>query len=174
MFPELSTERFLLKQVLAEDQAFLFEGLGDPVVMPHNGVYYTSFEETARQLEWYNTNYEAGTGIAWKIADKQTGESIGVISVYYFKPEHKKAEIGFWLLPKFWRQGIASEVIKPVIEYWQNTKGVHRIEAFVEEENTGSTNVLRKAGFQYEGTMRECEIKFGRFISLHIYSLLSK
>jgi ribosomal-protein-alanine N-acetyltransferase len=61
-----------------------------------------------------------------------------------------------------------------VIEYWQNTKGVHRIEAFVEEENTGSINVLRKAGFQYEGTMRDCEIKFGRFISLHIYSLLSK
>ncbi|MFN2457103.1 MAG: GNAT family N-acetyltransferase [Chitinophagaceae bacterium] len=173
MFPQLETERFLLKQVQPEDQRFLFEALSDPVAMPYNGVYFSSFEETKQQLEWYEKNLKDGTGIHWKITEKQTNENIGVISVYYFKPQHKKAELGYWLLPRFWQKGIALEVLKPVIKYWQQERDLHRLEAFVEEENTASIRLMEKAGFQWEGTMRECEIKFGRFISLRIYSLLS-
>jgi ribosomal-protein-alanine N-acetyltransferase len=172
MFPELTTARFLLKQVQPSDQAFLFEGLSDPIAMPHNGVYYKTLEETAAQLEWYDKNWQSGTGINWKIESKETGESIGVISVYFYKPEHKKAEIGYWILPRYWRQGIASEVMQPVIDYWKTVKGLRRLEAFIEEENISSIKLLEKSGFAYEGTMRDCEIKFGRFINLHIYSLL--
>ncbi|MDB5196622.1 MAG: hypothetical protein JWP88_993 [Flaviaesturariibacter sp.] len=172
MFPELTTERFILKQVQAEDQAFLFEGLSDPVTMPYNGVYFKTFEETQAQLEWYKKNWEEGTGLNWKITSKETGESIGVISVYYYKPEHKKAEIGYWLLPRFWQQGIASEVIQPVVDYWKTEKDLHRLEAFVEEENIASIKLMEKAGFTYEGIMRDCEIKFGKYVSLRIYSLL--
>jgi ribosomal-protein-alanine N-acetyltransferase len=174
MFPELSTQRFNLVQVEASDQQFLYEGLSDPVAMPYNGVYYTSFEETARQLEWYRKNTEEGTGIYWKIRNKVSGESVGVISVYYYKPEHRKAELGYWLLPKFWRQGIAGEVLPVVIAYCQETMNLHRLEAFVEDENTASIKLLEKAGFTREGTMLECEIKFGRFINLHIYALIKK
>jgi len=147
MFPELNTERFVLKQVQAEDQAFLFEGLSDPVAMPYNGVYYKTLEETKAQLDWYEKNWTEGTGINWKIESRQTGESVGVISVYYYKPEHKKAEIGYWLLPRFWRLGIASEVIQPVIDYWKTEKNLHRLEAFVEEENVASVKLMEKAGF---------------------------
>lgn len=173
MFPELHTERFLLTQVQPRDQQFLFEGLSDPSAMPYNGVYYKTFEETAAQLDWYQKNWSEGTGINWKIVSKKTGENIGVISVYLFKPEHRKAELGYWLLPRFWKQGIASEVLKVVIHYWQTKKNLHRLEAFIEEENTASIRLLEKAGFVFEGTMRDCEFKFERFISLRIYSLLA-
>lgn len=173
MFPELATERFLLTQVQPGDQAFLFQGLSDPVAMPHNGVYFSTFEETRIQLEWYERNYNTGTGISWKIVSKSTGDKIGVVSVYYYKPEHKKAEVGYWILPEFWNQGIISEVLQTVIKYWQEEKKLHRLEAMVEEENTGSIRVLEKAGFLHEGTMRDYEIKFGNYINLRMYSLLS-
>ena len=171
-FPELITQRFLLTRVLTDDQQFLFEGLSDPVAMPYNGVYYQTFEETKAQLEWYDKNYQSGTGVHWKIADKISKEKIGVISFYYYKPEHKKAEVGFWLLKQFWNKGITSEALKAVIDYCQKEKGLHRLEAFVEEENTASARVLEKNGFVLEGTMRDAEIKFGRYISLKIYGLL--
>ena len=171
-FPELHTPRFLLIRVRDEDQQFLFEGLSDPVAMPYNGVYYQTFEETKAQLEWYEKNYTSGTGIPWKIVDKNTNENIGVISFYYYKPEHKKAEVGFWLLKQFWNKGITTEVLKAVIDYCQKEKSMHRLEAFVEEENTASARVLEKKGFVLEGTMRDAEIKFGRYISLRVYGLL--
>ena len=173
MFPELTTQRFLLTQVQPQDQAFLFEALSDPLAMPHNGIYFKTFEETKIQLDWYEKNWKEGSGINWKIVDKATRENIGVISVYHFKPEHKKAELGYWLLPRFWRKGIASEVLIPVIKYWQEHKGLHRLEAFIEEGNTASIKLLEKAGFQHEGIMRDCELKFGKFISLHIYALIN-
>ena len=173
MFPELTTERFLLTEVRPEDQQFLFEGLSDPTTMPYNGVYYKTLEDTKAQLDWYNKNWSEGTGINWKIVSKSDGENIGVISVYLFKPEHKKAELGYWLLPRFWHQGIASEVLKVVVQYWQTEKKLHRLEAFIEEENSASIRLLEKAGFTFEGTMRDCELKFGRSISLRIYSLLA-
>ncbi|MGZ8537539.1 MAG: GNAT family N-acetyltransferase [Flavisolibacter sp.] len=171
-FPELQTPRFLLTRIHADDQQFLFEGLSDPVSMPYNGIYFKTFEETKEQLEWYEKNYQSGTGVHWKIVDKNTREKIGVISYYYYKSEHKKAEVGFWLLNQFWNKGITTEVLKAVIEYCHNVKGIHRLEAFIESENMASARVLEKNGFVLEGTMRDAEIKFGKYISLCVYSLL--
>jgi ribosomal-protein-alanine N-acetyltransferase len=53
-----------------------------------------------------------------------------------------------------------------------NGKKINRLEAFVEEDNNASAKLLEKMGFAYEGTMRDCEIKNGRYISLLIYALL--
>ncbi len=171
-FPELSTERFHLQQVTKEDIPFLFKGLSDPEVMPYNGVYFKTLEETYAQLEWYEKNWNEETGINWKIVEASTGENAGVVSIYYFKPEHRKAELGYWLLDRFWKKGIASEVIPAIIEYWRTERNLHRLEAFVEEENEASIRLMEKLGFVHEGTMRDCEFKFGRFISLRIYCML--
>lgn len=171
MFPQLATERFILTQVLPQDQAFLFEALSDPVAMPYNGVYFKTFEETAAQLDWYEKNWTEGTGVSWKIVDKARKENIGVISVYHYKPEHKRAEVGYWLLPRFWGKGIAGEVLGEVIRYWQG-KGLHRLEAFVEAGNSGSIRLLERSGFHHEGTLRDYELKWGKFISVHIFALI--
>jgi len=95
------------------------------------------------------------------------------VAYYYHKAEHKKAEVGFWLFPQFWSKGVTTEVLKKVIEYCQREKDIHRLEAFVEEGNVASSVVLEKLGFVYEGTMKECEIKNGKYISLLIYALIN-
>lgn len=172
MFPELKTERLLLLEVQPEDQGFIFEGLSHPAVIPFYGVRYDSFEAAKAQMDWYRKIYDEGSGISWKIVDKQTKENIGDIAVYLYKPEHNKAEIGFWLLPQYWNKGFAGEALQSVIHYWKVEKNLHRLEAFVEEGNDASSKLLEKAGFQYEGKMKDCEIKNGNYISLLIYALL--
>lgn len=172
MPPELLTERLLLTSIKPDDQRFIFEGLSHPEVITFYGVRYQSFEATAAQMHWYEMMVTDGTGLPWKIIEKRSGKPLGVISVYFYKEEHKKAEIGFWLLPTFWNKGYASEALQAVINYWKVEKGLHRLEGFVEEGNTASSRILEKAGFAYEGTMRDCEIKNGRYVTLHIYGLL--
>jgi len=173
MFPEQSTERLWLQQIVPDDQPFIFEGLSHPEVTPFYGVSYQTLEETERQMEWYRTMLTTGTGIPWKIVLKETGEKMGVISVYFYRPEHRKAELGFWLLPQFWGKGYALEALHQIIRYWQQEKQLHRLEAFVETDNVASGKLLQRAGFQHEGTMHDCEIKNGRFISLTIYALIA-
>ena len=172
MFPTLTTGRFLLQQILPDDQRFIFEGLSHPEIIPFYGVRYDSFEATRKQMDWYEKSYREGSGHSWKIIEKASGEKIGVVAYYFFKPEHKKAEVGFWIFPQYWNKGITTEVLKTVIEYCQKEKGIHRLEAFVEEGNLASSRVLEKLGFVYEGTMRECEIKNGKYINLFIYALV--
>jgi [ribosomal protein S5]-alanine N-acetyltransferase len=173
MFPELTTERLVLKQIMPDDQRFIFEGLSHQQVIPFYGVRYHSYEATSVQMDWYQQMILKDTGLAWKIIDRVLGLSMGVISVYHYKKEHNKAEIGFWLLPDYWKKGFMQEALKPVIYYWQHQRKIHRLEAFVETENTPSVDVMEKAGFTLEGTMRDCELKDGRYKSLHIYRLLT-
>jgi ribosomal-protein-alanine N-acetyltransferase len=173
MFPQLQTKRLLLKQFQAEDQDFVFEALSHPEVIQHYGVNYSSLEGTKVQMEWFNQLFTEKTGIWWKIVDSATGERLGGIGMNNYQLQHHKTEIGYWLLPKHWGKGIVSEALSVMIEYLFSEWNIHRIEAVVEEGNHNSSRVLEKAGFRYEGTMRDCEIKNGKYISLLMFSLLS-
>jgi ribosomal-protein-alanine N-acetyltransferase len=172
MVPELQTDRLLLKEITSDDQPFVFEGLSHPDVVPFYGVRYESLEAASTQMEWYRKMVEDGTGTPWKMVNKATGEKMGVICVYYYKPEHNRAEIGFWLFPQFWNKGYVSEALNVVIQFWKTEKGLHRLEGFIEEGNKASSRLLEKAGFQHEGTMRDCERKNGRYISLLVFALI--
>lgn len=172
MFPQLTTSRLVLKQILPSDQQFIFEGLSNPEVIHFYGVRYDTFDLATTQMEWYDQMMKEGSGIAWKIVDKETGNNIGVVTIYFYKPLHKKAEAGFWILPEFWNRGYASEALLQAIDYWKKEKKIHRLEAFVEEGNQASCRMLEKSGFKFEGRMKDCEVKDGKFISLEIYALL--
>ena len=67
-----------------------------------------------------------------------------------------------------------TEAIPLILNYAFNSIGLHRIEGFVETENTNCKKALAKLKFNLEGTMQDCEIKNGKFISLDIYSKIAR
>ena len=109
----------------------------------------------------------------WAICDVLTNEFYGAIGLNDLKVEHKKAELGFWLLKEHWGKGYISEVLPEICRFGFEKRKLHRIEAIVEQENTNSKKCLIKNNFLLEGTMKECEIKNGRYISLEIYAKLN-
>jgi [ribosomal protein S5]-alanine N-acetyltransferase len=173
MFPELASARYLLQQINPSDQQFIFEGLSDPQVIEFYGVSFSSFESTAQQMEFYDSLIREGSGTWWKVVDRQTGERTGAIGFNNYQPKHKKAEVGYWLLPSFWGKGIIGEVLPIVINYLRKQYNIHRIEALIEDGNDRSCKALEKAGFIHEGLQRDCEIKNGKYISLHVYALIT-
>ncbi len=80
--------------------------------------------------------------------------------------EHKKAEIGFWLISDFWGMGIMKEAMPLICNYGFDKLNLHRIEGIVETENQNWKSAMAKLDFTHEGTMIEYEITNGRFISL--------
>jgi ribosomal-protein-alanine N-acetyltransferase len=172
MFPELSTKRLLLQQILPEDQPFIFKGLSHPNVIPYYGVQYKTLEETRVQMVYYGQLWRNGTGAWWKITDNKTADKLGAIGYNNYNAQHNKCEIGYWLLPQYWGRGIASEALQRLLGYLFDRIGLHRIEALVEVENLASGNVARNAGFTLEGVLRDYERKDDRYISLQVYSLL--
>jgi len=173
MFIELSTARYFLQEIKDEDQAFIFEGLSHPLVIPYYGVSYQTFEATKAQMDFYKDMQVSDTGTWWKVVSKKYGERVGAIGFNNYNKQHNRTEIGYWLLPVYWGQGIITEVLPIVIDFIFQQKKVHRIEALVETGNKASEKVLKRLGFTYEGSMRDCEIKDGAYISLSIFSLLA-
>ena len=171
-FPVLRQEPILLRQIKASDQIAVFQGLSDPQVIRYYGVEYHSLADTKAQMDWYQDIYRQGSGIWWAITREAVGDLIGTCGLYNLQPQHRKAEIGFWLLPHYWGQGMMRLTLETVLAYGFEKLNLHRIEAYVETENAASGALLQKLGFQQEGTLRDAEIKHGRFISLDIYARL--
>jgi [ribosomal protein S5]-alanine N-acetyltransferase len=173
-FPIIKTERLLLRQFIESDIESVFKGLSHPDVIKYYGVSYSTLEDTKEQMKFFTDLEENETGIWWAVCSLNDRTFYGAGGLNNLSKEHKKAEIGFWLLTDFWGQGIMAEAIPLICKYGFNKFALHRIEGLVETENLNCKKALGKLDFKHEGTMRDCEIKNGRFISLDIYAILNK
>jgi ribosomal-protein-alanine N-acetyltransferase len=173
-FPHFETDRLRLRQITEDDLENIFSGLSHPGVIKYYGVNYKNLDDTWEQLEWYAELERTRAGIWWAITSAEDNSFCGAIGYNNLSREHKKAELGFWLLPEYWGKGYVQEALGVVLEYAFQKLHLHRIEAFVETENISSQNTLQKCHFQQEGVLRDSEIKNGRFISVAIFSIINQ
>ena len=171
-FPILQTERLLLRQFVDTDLEKVFKGLSHPEIIKYYGVSYQTLEATKEQMTFFADLEKNGTGIWWAVCSIDNKTFYGAGGLNSLNKEHKKAEIGFWLISDFWGKGIMKEAMPLICNYGFNNLGLHRIEGIVETENKNCKNAMAKLNFQHEGTMKECEVKNGKFISLDIYALV--
>jgi len=61
-----------------------------------------------------------------------------------------------------------------IVDHCFNVFNIHRIEGFVESNNTNCKRGLSKLGFQHEGTLVDCEKKNGVFISLDVFAMVKE
>ncbi len=151
----------------------VFKGLSHPDIIKYYGVSYNTLEDTKEQIKFFTDLEENETGIWWAVCSLNDSKFYGAGGLNKLSKEHKKAEIGFWLLTDLWGQGIMTEAMPLICRYGFDKLGLHRIEGLVETENLNCKKALDKLDFKHEGTMRDCEIKNGRFISLDIYAILN-
>ena len=168
--PKIQTNRLLLRQFEKSDIENVFKGLSHPDVIKYYGISFDSLEATKEQMNWFADLKREGTGMWFAVCSLDNKTFYGGGGLNDLHKELKKAEIGFWLLPDFWGQGIMTEAMPLICDYGFDKLGLHRIEGFVESDNTNCKNAIAKLDFQYEGTMKDCEIKNEQFISLDIYS----
>jgi len=167
-FPILKTERLQLRRITESDLENIYNGLSNPDVIKHYGISFNSLEATKEQMTWFADSKQ----FWWAICSIDNETFYGAGGLNDFSKEHKKAEIGLWLLPDFWGKGIMTEVMPLICNYGFEKLGIHRIEGFVESDNQNCKKAMAKLDFQHEGIMKDCEIKNGKFISVEIYAKL--
>ena len=171
-FPIIKSEKLLLRQFIASDLENVFKGLSHPDIIKYYGVSYRSLDATKEQMIFFSDLEKNKTGIWWAVCSFDNKIFYGAAGINNLSKEHKKAEIGFWLISDFWGKGIMKEAVPLICKYSFQKLGLHRIEGFVESENKNCKSLMSKLDFQQEGTMKDCEIKNGKFISLDIYAML--
>ncbi len=100
---------------------------------------------------------------------------IGSIGVFRQQNIHRQtAEIGYYIAEKYWGKGITTEAVRQICRYVFDKSDIIRIYAEPFAYNTASCRVLEKAGFQYEGTLRNNAVKNGKAVNMKMYSLLKE
>lgn len=165
----ITTSRFLLRRIVRSDIQNIYNGLSNPLVIKHYGVSYDSLEAAKQQMTWYESPRQCW----WAICSIADGTFYGAGGLNDLSPEHQKAELGLWLLPEFWGKGIMKEVVPSICDYGFEELALHRIEGFIDADNQNCKRAMAKLDFQYEGTMRDCEMKNGQYVSVDIYAKLN-
>lgn len=173
VFNTLTTKRLLLRDIVQDDIHGIFRGLSHPQVTRYYGVSYATLEATQEQMDWYREQLLERTGIWWIICRPDAPhELLGACGYNDWEHDHRRAELGYWLLPQHWRDGIMRESLEAVIAHGFAAMDLHRIEAVVDTDNAASSGLLRRLGFTHEGVRRECELHNGRYLSLDCFGLL--
>lgn len=98
---------------------------------------------------------------------------IGSIGVFRQGNVHRlTAELGYYIAEEYWGRGIMTEAVRQTCEYVFDNSDIIRIYAEPFAYNIASCRVLEKAGFQYEGTLRNNAVKNGKIIDMKMYSML--
>ncbi len=173
-FPELETERLLLRRLAQHDAPELFFLRSDDEVLKYIGKEPAkNLQEAEEFIKKIDDGIQANTNILWGIALKTNpSKLIGTICYWNIQKQNYRAEIGYVLHPQFWRQGIMKETINKIIEYGFNTMNLHSIEALIRADNDGSSAVLESTGFVKEGYLKEEFFFRGNFSDTIIYSRL--
>ncbi|MGN6530993.1 MAG: GNAT family N-acetyltransferase [Ginsengibacter sp.] len=175
-FPEIKTERLLLRRLTKDDSVQIFKMRSDTNVMKFIGKNpITTMQEALDFYNLVNDSLENNTGITWAMTLINSPEKmIGTIGLWRLKKEHFRGEIGYMLLPGYWKKGLAKEAVLKVNEYGFNEMKLHSIEAHINPQNTASAMLLEKTGFIREAYFKEDFFFNGVFEDTAIYSLLKK
>jgi ribosomal-protein-alanine N-acetyltransferase len=107
------------------------------------------------------------------IQEKSSGKIIGECGYHTWNPTHRRADLFYYLnKDEYKNKGYMSELLPWVIEYGFQTMNLHRIAAFIDQNNIPSLKLLTKMGFRFEGIAREDYVVDGIPCDSHCYSLL--
>ena len=173
-FPELTTERLLLRGIIMEDAPAIFFLRSDENILQFlSKAPAATIQEAEDFIRSIHTNIQNNDGVMWAIALKENpAEVIGSICFWQLQKENYRAEIGYVLDPRHWRKGTMKEAIKKVLEYGFKTMCLHSIEARINPDNIASAAVLESTGFVKEAYFKEDFFYNGKFEDTVVYSRL--
>jgi [ribosomal protein S5]-alanine N-acetyltransferase len=174
-FPDIETDRLLLRRMKREDAPELLFLRSDDGVMQYIGREKTkTVEEAAGFIDKINGSIDNRESIMWAITLKEAPATmIGTICLWNIQQDHQRAEIGYMLHPHYWNRGLMKEAVLAVVDHGFARIKLHSIEGRINPDNAVSGYVLEKTGFVKEAHFREDFYWKGKFSDTVVYSMLA-
>jgi ribosomal-protein-alanine N-acetyltransferase len=171
--PIIETERLVLRPFRAEDAAEVARMCGDETVsryIPTMPYPYT-LEAAVTWLATHQDKAESGKELILAIQNRTDNRLMGSIGLI-LTPEHRRAEIGYWLGGDFRGQGYMTEAARAMVAHGFNVLGLESVTAHHLQPNTASGRVMQKLGMKCEGCRRKFYFHRGQYSDIILYSIL--
>ncbi|HTK07416.1 MAG TPA: GNAT family protein [Ktedonobacteraceae bacterium] len=132
-------------------------------------VYPTSYTRMKERLGQF---YQSFTHILFGVALKGERDIIGIAGLKDINTLNQSAEFYVKIDPSQQGKGYGTEATKLTLRYGFMELNLNRIQTQDMEENIGGWRADEKAGFKYEGTLREAIMRFGKYHGVRVYSIL--
>lgn len=177
----LETERLELSFGTDQDARDLFPFVhGEPGRKVTDSLLWNG-PETVEDIAAFLRKHTTGTfdpdGFHWLLRDRtgeitgMEGQAMGSIGINQRGPVGR-CDVGYWLAPPYWRQGLMSEALSAVVDHAFTNLGVVKLEADVFIGNSAGIALLERVGFSREGTVRRVHPKRGRWVDAHLYGII--
>ena len=174
-YPTIETERCILRQITMKDASVLFKMMSDEHIIRYLGrLPMVSMDEAVERVVTYIKGFEEQQNVTWMICSRDSGEVMGLCTVFNLSKAHYRAELGYILLSSWWRQGIMTEVIPVVLKWGFEVMQLHSFMANIDPANEASRRLLEKDGFVQEAYFREdfYHPVYQKFTDTVIFSLI--
>jgi len=172
-FPEIETDRLLLREILPDDAPAVFHLFSDDQVTRYYDLTtYTSLSQAEELVDFFDESFELERAIRWGIERKADGALVGTCGYVWLR--RFRGEIGYELHSDYWRHGYMSEALDAILDFGFTEFGLNRIEALVMVDNAASAGLLRSLGFTQEGILRQHDFFKGEFHDMRLFSLLKQ
>jgi [ribosomal protein S5]-alanine N-acetyltransferase len=170
--PELQTPRLLLRRLVESDALGLHAAYGDAAAMRFwDGPPSRDVAETAARIR-QSLEISPQWHAAFAVLLRDGGEFTGMANYHQRSAQHRRLGVGWILAPRWWRQGLAQEAVRALLDHCFTGLDAHRIEAHIEPDNAASLRLAERLGFVREGLMRDCLFVDGKPRTAFLYALL--
>ena len=170
----IETNRLILRKYKDDDAQYLYKNwASDDEVTKY--LMWKTHKDVSVSKEWIDflkSNYDRKDFYEWTIVLKDIDQPIGSISVVDLKENINAVHIGYCIGRKWWHQGITSEALSALIDFFFDKVGVDRIESRHDPRNVNSGKVMQKCGMKYEGTMRNADVNNQGICDCSYYAIL--
>lgn len=172
----IETSRLILRQAVLEDARYMFENWAcrPEVTKFLTWPTHSSVETTKLVLQSWMENYEKEDYYQWMIELKSIHQPIGSISGMNPNKLISSVELGYCIGDKWWHQGIMTEAVQAVIQYFFETCNFNRITAKHDLNNPYSGQVMKKCNMKYEGTFLQAAMNNQGICDVANYAILKR
>ena len=169
--PFIVGERIYLRPLEpAQDNHLYSTWINDEEIRRYFSIYPTS---DARGKERLEQLYKDGKHIIFGVALNSDNRLIGLVGLKDINYINQTAEFYNIIGDRsVWGKGYGTECTKLMFRYGFMELNLNRIQTLDMEENIAGWRADEKAGFKYEGTMRESILRFGKHSDMRVYSIL--
>ncbi|MFV9030087.1 50S ribosomal protein L7/L12-serine acetyltransferase [Klebsiella oxytoca] len=149
-----------LHQLVMKNQRWLQQSLSWPAEVTHE-------EETRRHVQGNVMLHQRGYAKMFLLFLQE--EIVGVLSFNQIEPINKTAYIGYWIDESHQGQGLLSQALQALMDYFARSGTVRRFVIKCRVANHKSNQVALRNGFSLEGCLRQAEYLNGLYDDQNIY-----
>lgn len=150
----LKGDHIILRALEPEDVAFLIEN--------NEGFWKISNTQTPfskyilkKYIEQSHLDIYQAKQLRLVIEIRSSKKAIGMIDLFDFDPQHKRAGVGILIHSGYQKNGFASEAMKILINYCSHYLNLHQLYANITTDNTASIALFEKFSFKKVGVKKD-------------------